>query len=188
MLLLVEPTKTVIVDSTPLEDLYDMEAAWGYTGRGRFRGFKLHAAVNQLGLPLRAIVTPGNCNDGPFLPKLIDDLEADCVLADAGYCSKRNFQAATKIGAVALIADNPRRKGRDCKMESSSRLKKERYVVEQFNGHLKANLLRQCWVRPKGLVKKTAMVTAGLIGYNVEAIRSLLVGDKSLKTVSKYWA
>jgi hypothetical protein len=32
------------------------------------------------------------------------------------------------------------------------------------------------------------MITAGLIGYNVEAIRSLLVGDKSLKTVSKYWA
>ena len=187
MLLLVEPTKTVIVDSTPLEDLYDLEATWGYTGRGSFRGFKLHAAVNQLGLPLRAIVTPGNCNDGPFLPKLVDDLEADYVLADAGYCSKRNFQAARAIGAVAFIADNPRRKGRACKIESSMRLKKERYVIEQFNGHLKANLLNECWIRPKGLVKKAAMVTAGLISYNIEAIRALLVGDKSLKTVSKYW-
>ncbi len=28
---------------------------------------------------------------------------------------------------------------------------------------------------------------AGLIGYNVEAMRALLVGDKSLKTVNKYW-
>jgi len=64
----------------------------GYTGRGRFRGFKLHAAVNQQGLPLRVIVTTGNCYDGLFLPKLIDDLETDYVLADAGYCSKRNRQ------------------------------------------------------------------------------------------------
>jgi transposase len=188
MLQLVEPTKTVIVDSTPLEDLYDIEAKWGYTGRGAFRGFKLHAAVNQLGLPLRAIVTPGNCYDGPFLPKLVEDLEADCVLADAGYCSKRNFQAVKDMGAVAFIADNPRKKGKKCKRESSKRLKRERYVVEQFNGHLKANLLNECWVRPKGLIKKASMVVAGLIGYNVEAIRSLLVGDKSLKTVSKYWS
>jgi transposase len=187
ILQLVEPTKTVIVDSTPLEDLYDIEAKWGYTGRGAFRGFKLHAAVNQLGLPLRAIVTPGNCYDGPFLPKLVEDLEADFVLADAGYCSKRNFQAVKDMGAVAFIADNPRKKGKKCKRESSKRLKRERYVVEQFNGHLKANLLNECWARPKGLIKKASMVVAGLIGYNVETIRSLLVGDKSLKTVSKYW-
>jgi IS5 family transposase len=187
MFLLVEPTKTVIVDSTPLEDLYGMEATGGYTGSGAFRGFKLHTAVNQQGPPLRAIVTPGNCTNGPFLPKLIEDLEADYVLADAGYCSKRNFQAAKEIGAVAFIADNPRKKGKTCKIESSMRLKKKRYVVEQFNGHLKANLLNECWIRPKGLTKKTAMVTAGLIVYNIEAIRLLLVGDKSLKTISKYW-
>ena len=79
MLQLIEPTKTVIVDSTPLIDLYDMEARWGHTGRGKFRGFKLHAAVNQLGPQLRALVTPGNCYDGPFLPKLIEDLEAEYV-------------------------------------------------------------------------------------------------------------
>ena len=60
MLQLITPTSIVIVDSTPLVDLYDMEAGWGHTSRGKFRGFKLHAVVNQLGLPLRAIVTPGN--------------------------------------------------------------------------------------------------------------------------------
>ena len=51
------PTTTLIADSTPLIDLYDMEAKWGFTHRGRFKGFKLHAVVNQLGLPLKAIVT-----------------------------------------------------------------------------------------------------------------------------------
>jgi len=188
MLQLIEPTKTVIVDSTPLVDLYDMEARWGHTGRGKFRGFKLHTAVNQLGLPLRAVVTPGNCYDGPFLPKLIWDLEADYVLADAGYCSKRNIEAAKDIGAVPFIADNPRKKGKNRKIQPSELLKKKRYVVEQFNGHLKANVLGECWVRPKGLVKKTAMVLAGLISYDAEAMRSLVACEESLKKVSKYWA
>jgi len=188
MLQLIEPTKAVIVDSTPLVDLYDMEARWGHTGRGKFRGFKLHTAVNQLGLPLRALITPGNCYDGPFLPKLIEDLEAEYVLADAGYCSKRNIEAVKGIGAVPFIADNPRKKGKSCKIECSELLKKKRYVVEQFNGHIKANVLDECWVRPRGLVKKAAMVTAGLISYNAEAIRSLVAGEQSLKSVSKYWA
>jgi hypothetical protein len=49
MLRLVTPTTLLIADSTPLVGLYDMEARWGYTSRGKFRGFKLHAVVNQLG-------------------------------------------------------------------------------------------------------------------------------------------
>jgi len=187
MLQLIELTKTVIVDSTPLVDLYDLEARWGHTGRGKFRGFKLHTAVNQLGLPLRALVTPGNCYDGPFLPKLIEDLEADYVLADAGYCSKRNFNAVRNMGAVPIIADNPRKKGKSRKIEPSELLRKKRYVVEQFNGHVKGNVLGECWTWPRGLVKKAAMVTAGLISYDAEAIRSLIAGEQSLKSVSKYW-
>jgi transposase len=188
MLQLIEPTTAVIVDSTPLVDLYDMEARWGYTGRGKFRGFKLHAAVNQLGLPLRALITPGNKYDSPFLPKLIEDLEADYVLADAGYCSKQNIKAVRDIGAVPVIADNPRKKGKSRKIKASELLKKKRYVVEQFNGHVKNNVLDKCWVRPRGLIKKAAMVMAGLISYNAEALRSLIAGEKSLKTASKYWA
>src|SRR3990170_3729456 len=109
MIQLVTPTTFLIVDSTPLVDLYDMEAGWGHTSRGKFRGFKLHTAVNQLGLPLRAVVTPGNRYDSPFLPGLIDDLEADYVLADAGYDSKTNNKAVKAIDAEPVIASNPRR-------------------------------------------------------------------------------
>jgi hypothetical protein len=187
MLQLVEPTTLLIVDSTPLVDLYDMEAGWGHTGRGKFRGFKLHTAVNQLGLPLKALVTPGNRYDSPFLPKLIEDLEADYVLADAGYDSKLNIEAAKAIDAEPVIAPNPRR-GKRKKIKHAQLLKTKRYVVEQFNGHLKANVLKECWVRPRGLVKKAAMVLAGLISYDAEAIKALILDEKSLKTVSKYWA
>jgi transposase len=187
MLQLAVPTTFLIVDSTPLIDLYDMEAGWGHTSRGKFRGFKLHAAVNQLGLPLRAVVTPGNRYDSPFLPGLIEDLEADYVLADAGYDSKSNYSAVKDIDTKPVIASNPRR-GKRKKIKYAKPLKTRRYVVEQFNGHIKANVLKQCWMRPKGLVKKAAMVMAGLISFDAEAMKSLLLGEKSLKTVSKYWA
>jgi hypothetical protein len=44
-----------------------LEAEWDFTGKVPFRGFKLHAAVNQLGLPLKAVVTPANRHDSPLL-------------------------------------------------------------------------------------------------------------------------
>lgn len=137
---------------------------------------------------MRAVVTAGNRFDGPFLMKLIEDLEADYVLADGAYCSKRNFEAVRGIGAELVIADNPRKKGKRCKIESSELLKSKSYVVEQFNGHLKENVLDECWLWPRGLVKKAAMVTAGLISYDAEAVRLLVCGEESLKSVSKYWA
>ena len=181
------PTKIAVVDSTPLVDLYDMEAEWGHTSRGKFRGFKLHAVVNQLGLPLRALVTPGNRFDGPFLPKLVEDLEADYVLADGAYHSKANFKAIEAINAKPVIADNPRRKGKLCKFEMDVLLKTKRYVVEQFNGLIKDNVLDECWLWPKGLVKKTSMVMAGLISLDANAVDALVEGEESLRTVSKYW-
>jgi hypothetical protein len=187
ILQLAVPTRIAVVDSTPLVDLYDMEAGWGHTSRGKFRGFKLHAAVNQLGLPLRALVTPGNRYDGPFLPKLIEDLEADYVLADAAYYSKRNFRAVEAIDAEPVIACNPRR-GKRKKIKHSKLLKTKRYVIEQFNGHVKGNVLDECWVWPRGLVKKTSMVMAGLISMDANAIEAIVEGEENLKSVSKYWA
>jgi transposase len=181
------PTTIAVVDSTPLEDLYDMEAEWGHTSKGKFRGFKLHAVVNQLGLPLRALVTPGNKYDGPFLPRLIEDLEANYVLADAGYNSKRNTKAVMEIDAVPVIADNPRRKGKSRKIECCELLKQKRYVIEQFNGHVKGNVLDECWLWPRGLVKKASMVMAGLISMDANAIEAIVEGERSLKTASKYW-
>jgi len=93
-------------------------------------------------------------------------LEADYVLADAGYCSKQNIKAVREMGAVPVIADNPRKKGKSRKIEPNELLRKKRYVIEQFNGHVKDNVLDRCWVRPRGLIKKASMVMAGLICYD----------------------
>jgi hypothetical protein len=181
------PTTHLIADSTPLVDLYDMEAQWGFSSRGPFKGFKLHAVVNQLGLPLRAIISPGNRFDSIFLPKLIEDLQAKYVLADAGYHSLKNLEAVRAMGAVPIIAVNPRRKGKVGKVSNAEFFGGMRYPVEQFNGHVKHNVLRYCWSRPHGLLKKSAMVMAGLICVEANAVESLLSDDLSLKCASKYW-
>jgi transposase len=138
-----------MADSTLLEDLYDLEAKWDYTREGPFKSFKLHAVVNQLGLPMRAVVTPGNHYDSPQPPRLLEDLEADYVLADAGYDSRRNCMVVRAMGAEPVIACNHRR-GRRRKIKHAGLLKTKRYLVEQFNGHVKDNVLKHCWVRPEG--------------------------------------
>ena len=189
LLQLLAPTSHLIADSTPLEDLYDLEAKWGFTHEGPFKGFKLHAIVNQLGLPLKATVTPGNRHDSPILPRLLEDLEAEYVLADAGYDSKSNIKAVKAIGAEPVIAPNPRRgKGRGLKHAELQLLRAKRYLVEQFNGLVKNHVLRGCWTKPKGITKKASMVTAGLISLNATAIEAILQDETSLKAVSQYWA
>ena len=71
--------------------------------------------------------------------------------------------------------------GRVVNLSRMNLLKSRRYVVEQFNGHLKENVLDECWLWPRGLVKKAAMVTAGLISYVAEAIRSLVCWRRKLE-------
>ena len=54
------------------------------------------------------------------------------------------------MGAVPITADNPRRKGKACKLESDVLLRTKRYVVAQFNGYLKDDVLGECWLLAKG--------------------------------------
>jgi hypothetical protein len=151
MLQLAVPTTFLIVDSMPLVDLYDMEACWVHYPR-KIQGFKIHVAVNQLGLPLRAVVTPGNCYDSPFLPRFIEDLEADYVLEDVGYDLRANKRVVEAIDAEPVNASNPRR-GKRKKIKYAKRLKTRWYVVEQFNGYVKDNFLKELWLRLRGSVK-----------------------------------
>jgi IS5 family transposase len=180
-------TTHLIVDSTPLKDMHDPEAKWGHTSRGPVKGFKLHVAVNQLGLPLKAIITPANRFDSIFLPQLIQGIKAQYVLADAGYDSLKNLDAVKASGAVPIIAVNPRRKGKAGKVSNAVFFGGRRWPVEQFNGHCKANVLCGCWVRPRGLLRKASMVLAGLISVDLSAILALLEGSCGLKEASRFW-
>ena len=127
----------------------------GFRKQGKFRGFKLHAAINQSVLPSRAIITPGKKYNGLILSKLIEDLEADYVLADAAYSSKRNFIAIKDIAAAPVIADNPRKKGKSRKVESNELLKTKRYVTEQFNRHVKIMFWTNVGLEQRGLISQS---------------------------------
>jgi len=179
------PCKLVVVDSTPLEDKRDPEGRWGYTSRGSFRGFKLHVAVNQEGLPMKALVTPGNRYDSPILPELISGLTPEQVVADAGYDSKENREAVKKAGATAAIARNPRRKGKSGVRRCLKR--GCQYLVEQFNSLIKDQILRGCWKLVTGLAKKTGQVYAGLIGLLAISLKAVINDEPSLRKVSQCW-
>ena len=180
------PCRLLVVDSTPLEDGRNPEARWGYTSRGSFLGFKLHAAVNQEGLPLKVLVTPGNRHDSPFLPHLLHGLRPSMVVADAGYDSKENREAVRKAGAKAIIARNPRRKGKRGVRRCFNRGRQ--YLVEQFNSLVKDQILRGHWRRVKDLKKKkTSHVYAALISLLTLSLKAIINGETSLRRVSQCW-
>jgi IS5 family transposase len=165
------PTELLVVDSTPLEDWRDPEAKVGFYSRGPFKGFKVHVSVDQLGLPRKALATPGNRHDSPFLPELISGQRARFVLGDAGYDSKRNRKACRDIGAKPCIATNPRRSGK--RRYTPPLCKRHHYIVEQFNSRLK-EMLQGCWQRFKGLAKKATVVYSALIAMLAIALQALL--------------
>lgn len=188
LITVIEPTEVLIVDSTPLEDYRDPEGRWGFSSRGFFKGFKVHATVNQRGLPLRVHVTTGNRHDGPFLPLLIRGLAAEYVAADAAYDSKENRGATRCIGAKAALAVNPRKAKKPRRTRHKRILKRFRYLVEQLFSILKGPLLKHGWTRVKGLVKKTALVYAASTALLIRALEALLQGeDQLLRRVSTYW-
>jgi hypothetical protein len=67
-------------------------------------------------LPLRAVIAPGNRYDSPFLTKLIEDLEAEYILADAGYDSRANVKTVKGLLMQNLLLLVPR------KVENARRL------------------------------------------------------------------
>ena len=61
-----------------------------------------------MGPPERG-ATLGNRYDPPLLSSLLEDLEVEYALADAGYDFKTNWMGMKAIGAEPVIAVNQRR-------------------------------------------------------------------------------
>lgn len=171
------PSELLVVDSTPLEDRRDPDARVGFYSRGPFKGFKAHVSVDQLGLPRKACITPGNKHDSPFMPELIHGLKAKHVIGDAGYDAESNRKACREIGAKPHIATNPRRSGR--RRYTPPLCKRKRYIVEQFNSRLK-DMLNGCWRKVRGLAKKATLVYSALTAMLVIALQALLLEEPSL--------
>ena len=113
--------KKVAVDSTDIHShsvrrklgkpSSDSEADWGVKNKARakdgtewFWGYKLHFAVDAVHqVPLGGYVTPGNNNDSPHLPRILDIVQErhpwvslNYVMADRGYDAQSNYRNVLK--------------------------------------------------------------------------------------------
>jgi len=59
--------------------------AAGYSTKGRFYGFKLHAVIDDHGMIARFALAPGNESDPPVARALLAEGEGKLVLGDRGY-------------------------------------------------------------------------------------------------------
>lgn len=71
---------------------------------------KIHMLADDLGRPLRFILTPGQVGDITQAPALLEGCHADHVIADTAYDSRALRQVIDAMGATAVIPSNPTRK------------------------------------------------------------------------------
>ena len=119
--------ETLAVDTTAVETwsnpnrtvVRDPDARWGVKHSAKskdgkmehFFGFKVHLVADaNHGVPLDFFVAPGNANDSPLLPPLLDQLretlpwvEPKYVIGDRGYDAHSNYLAVVRHGAIPII-------------------------------------------------------------------------------------
>jgi len=104
---------------------------------GRSRGWfstKVYASTDSLGCPTRFILTGGNESDyGQAIP-LIQDQNADFILADKGYDSQTILDAIESKGAKPVI---PPRNIWNTMREYDHHIYKERNAIERMFNKLK---------------------------------------------------
>ena len=104
---------------------------------GRSRGglsTKIHAAGDALGLPVRLIGTPGQRHDIAFAHDLVEDIDAEALLADKGYDANHLVEKIEQKGAQVVI---PPKRDRKIQRPYDIELYKERNRIERFFNKLK---------------------------------------------------
>ena len=105
---------------------------------GRSRGgltTKIHAVVNEHGLPLRFLLSKGQASDAPPARILLQGLHpSQVVLADKAYDADWIRDMIYDQGAIACI---PAKSNRKRHFEFDKTLYKKRNLVERFFGRLK---------------------------------------------------
>lgn len=110
---------------------------------GRSRGgltTKIHALVNEQGLPLRFHLTAGQDHDAPACRYLLDQLQpGQVVLADKAYDANWIRDMIWEQGAEAHI---PSKSNRIIPKILDKNLYKQRNLVERFFGRIKRSFRR----------------------------------------------
>lgn len=104
---------------------------------GKSRGglsTKIHAAVDALGNPVRLRRTEGQASEYGQANALIEQIQADYILADKGYDGDELINNIESSGAVAVI---PPRQNRIVQREYDREIYKERNLAERLFQKLK---------------------------------------------------
>ena len=81
----------------------DSEARWVRKGRHYRYGYKKHVLTDEQGLVETVVTTSADCADTVVLPELIKKSKLPggiSVLADKGYCSKKNSEYLARQGLI----------------------------------------------------------------------------------------
>ena len=87
----------------------------------------MHLAVDAHGNPLRALITKGTTADSRKAAKLIENVQADALLADRGYDTNAIIQEAQQQGMEVVI---PPKKNRTIQRTYDKCTYKARHLVE----------------------------------------------------------
>ena len=104
---------------------------------GRSKGgftTKIHALVDGLGLPVKFILTPGQCSEIKQAPELIQGIRGANILGDKAFDCDEFIKQITLQNCVPVI---PPRSNRKTPREVDYSLYKERHLVECFFSKVK---------------------------------------------------
>jgi len=100
---------------------------------GRSRGglsTKIHAVVDQDGLPIRLLLTAGHASDKAAAPALLEGLPlSQAVIADRGYDWQHLIDFVSSRGGLAHI---PTQRDRKAQRSVDRQLYRQRNLIERF--------------------------------------------------------
>ncbi|KGN84360.1 transposase, partial [Porphyromonas sp. COT-290 OH860] len=142
-------------------------------------GYKKHVLTDEQGLVEALITTPANCADTVALPALIEKSELSSgvsVLADKGYCSKKNSEYLAGRGLVdGIMLKAIRGKTLSESQKAFNRvISKTRCLIERTFGSIRRWFLGgRC--RYRGLERRHTQNILEAMAYNLKRMPGLLV-------------
>ena len=157
----------------------DTEARWVRKGRHYRYGYKKHVLTDGQGLVESVITTPANCADTVVLPELIEKAELTqgvSVLADKGYCSKKNSACLLEHGLIdgIMLKAQKGMKLTERQRELNNVISKMRCLIEHTFGSIRRWFSGgRC--RYRGLERTHTQNILEAMAYNLKRMPRLLV-------------
>ena len=157
----------------------DTEARWVRKGRHYRYGYKKHVLTDGQGLLESVITTPANCADTVVLPELIEKAELTqgvSVLADKGYCSKKNSACLLERGLIdgIMLKVQKGMKLTERQRELNNAISKIRCLIERTFGSIRRWFSGgRC--RYRGLERTHTQNILEAMAYNLKRMPGLLV-------------